>query len=692
MSFSVPAQEALAVASDRKSIVDGSKGSALRYDPLADIVVRRWFDAWQYRQSETIGPCSIEQTLQNCYMQRMGVYPADELALLDGINVFVPLTDMKCMAAEAWLRDMLAGVMDMPFTIDPTPIPDLPARMRMKVLRDLKIEIAQAATAGNALAAAQRLDELPPELSGIAFGQMIADYPGDLENLAGQMKEAALRLAFAEAKQATDKMGTLIRDQLIQMNFARVMQDLFHDIVTYPAAILKGPLDIEKPRIHWSGNRRVQAMKKALECYRVSPFDFMPSADSPDTQRGTFVIEKTRMTRRVLAWAREQKFYIKENIDRILDEYRTWQRNWLLWDSASRNLEQPQASQVLWGDEETVDTLEHHGIFSGRELRQYGFSAEERSFYEAKVCVIGGRTICVKVNGEAHMAARPYMNTSYERMGEQFYNTCPVMKLRDVQRTVNSAVRAQIRNMAYSSGPIAEIDVSRVQRYVTNLTELLRVEPYSALLTDPDMMNGGRPARQFQNVPQIIGPLQQTIAFYMKMADDVSNIPAYAQGDTGLSGAGRTYRGFSAVFAQALKVFKMPVQNLDMDVFGPLASAMYNHNMTVSTDDSIKGDALVRARGSQGLVDLEQQQQKALEAMQVVTQMSPAVAQIAPQEARQVLRYTWAKAMEALGIPLRAFGIDPEVEAALGYSNDVQQDPGSATPIPPVNAETPPPG
>lgn len=691
MNAVAPSQEVVAVASDRQTIADGSKGAASRFDPLADLVVRRWWDAWQYRQSYQLGDCAVETILGRCYRQRAGVYEPDEVGLLDGIDVYVPLTDMKCMAAEAWLRDMLATVIEMPFTIEPTPLPDLPERLKQKILRDLKLEIATAASGGQVFAVAQRLGELPRDLADMAFGQMISDYPGDLADVAARLKEAAHSMAFYEAKQATDRMSVLIRDQLVQMQWVQALMHIFHDMVTYPAAVLKGPILVEKPRIRWQGNRRVVRSEQGLECYRVAPFDIMPSADSPDCQRGTFIIEKARMTRRSLAWARRQRFWITENVDKILEEYRTYQRNWLVFGT-SYNLEQPIITPNLWGDEETIDVLEHHGILSGRELRPYGFSADDRQFYEAKIVVCGGRTLCAKVNGVPHLAERPYHNASYEMMGDQFWNLCPTMKLRDVQRTVNAAVRAQIRNMAFSSGPLAEIDVARVQRYVTDIAQLMRTDPYSALLTDPDMMNGGRPARQFQNVPQIIVPLQNTIAFYMKMADDVSNIPAYAQGETGLQGAGRTYRGFSAVFAQAIKVFKMPVQNLDVGVFQPFGTQLYNYNMTTAKDESIKGDAEVRARGSQGLVDREQQQQKALEAMQVVTQMSPAVAEIAPEEARRVLRYTWAKAMEGLGLPIRQFGLEPEVEAALGAKGmTAEGEPGSATPIPSIGA-TPSPG
>lgn len=689
MSFR-PSEEA-GVSRAPQTIVSGSSGSAQKFDPLADLVVRRLWDAQQHRQSKSLADCTVEEVLGRCWRQRNLEYDPCDKALLDGIDIYVPLTEMKCVAAEAWLRDMLASVLDMPFTIDPTPIPELPEHMRRKVLRDLKMEIASAATGGDPLMAAKAFNRLAPAVADTAFGGMIAEYPGDLAELAGKLKEGAKALAYQQAKSASEKMGMLMRDHLIGMKFASTLELFFYDLATFPVACLKGPVIVRKPKMVWSGNSFTARMEPQVDAYRVSPFDLWPSADSPDGQRGTYVIELGRMTRRELKMVLGQKFWIDEHVKAILEEYRYYDRNWVVFSAGNSNLESPKTARALWGDDESIDVIEMHGILSGRELELYGFSAERRSFYEAKIIVCGGRTLYARVNGEAHMTMRPYHVTSYQKQGDSFWGLCPAMKLRDVQRICNSAVRAQVRNMAFSSGPLSEIELQRVKRYVTDLSELTRIEPYSVMLTDPDQAGGNRPARTFYNVPNILAPLLQTIQFYMKMADDVSSIPAYAQGDTGLGGAGRTYRGFSAVFSQALKVFKMPVQNMDRDIFEPFARALYYHLMATSTDQSVKGDAQVRARGSRGLVDMEQQQQKALEAMQVVTQMSPVIAEIDPEGAKKVLRFTWAKAMQGLGVPIEAFGVNPDLDAALGYTEAKNQDALNPSTIPPVNAETPPP-
>lgn len=687
MSVSYPSQEALAVKSDEKTIFASSSGAAdtSRYDPLADMVIRRWWDAVNWMRTDVVAGYSIEETLFMCDRQRRGVYDPQDLPLLGGIDIFIPLTDMKCMAAEAWLRDMLGNVIEMPWVIEPTPIPDLPARMKQKILRDLKLEIVNAATQGNALAAAQAMGQIPGQAQDVLFGQMISQFPGDLEKTARELKEAQRKIAFSEATRAAKGMERVMRDQCVEMDFLQVMYQLFYDLVTFPAAIIKGPILSNKPRIYWKGNQRVVESRERLGAYRVAPFDFKPSGDSSNTQNGTYVIEKIRMTRRALSWAMDQKFWIHSQVERILQEYRTQSRNWLIDDFT--NNPEVRNQITLWGEDETIEGLEHHGIVSGRELRPYGIMADDDDYYDTKVVVSGYRTLCVKVNAEPHVTMRPYHNASYERHGERFWNTCPVIKMRDVQRSLNAATRAQIRNMAFSSGPQVEIDVSRVKSYVANLEDLLDITPYRSRLVDPDMVNGGRPAYQFVNVPEIISKLVPVLNYYWKVADDVSNIPNYAQGDTGLSGAGRTFRGFSAVFAQALKVFKMPVQNLDTGLFVPFAQALYDYNMTYSPDDAIKGDANVRALGSTGLVERELAQQRALESMQVVSQMSPAVAEIAPEEAKKVLRWTWAKALEGLGVPTEQFGINPDLQATVSEEIDA----GSQTPIPAIG-NTPSPG
>lgn len=676
---------------DQEAALASRDGAALgHYDPLADLVSRRWWEAVRWSQSELIQGHTIDQTLLMCDRQRRGVYEDSDRALLDGIDIFIPLTNMKCMAAEAWLRDMLASVIQMPFTAEPTPIPELPARLREKVLRDLKFEIVSAATNGNPLMGAQAFSRMPPLLAEIAFGQMISQYPGDLEGEAKRLKQTARELAMAEARKASSNMNRLMRDQCVELGMENLNHQLFYDLVTFPVAVIKGPILTQRPRIAWSGNTQVVTNRAEVDAYRVSPFDLKPSPDSPDTQRGSYILERITMTRRDLRRARGQKNWINASIDNLLEYYSDRSRNWLV-DSFAQNPEIP-INLGLWTDDESITAIEHNGILSGEELRPYGFALDDGEYYEARVVVSGWRTLYVKLNGQAFVTPRPYHKASYENVGERFYGNCPVLKLRDTQRSLNAAFRGKIRNIAFSSGPQVEIDVDRVKGYVARIEDLLDLSPYSVKFASPDLLNGGRNAYTFHNVPQIITPLMNLVRYYFTMADDVSNIPNYAQGDPALSGAGRTFRGFSAVFAQALKIFKVPVQNIDHGIYQPFASMLYNYNIGFSMDAAVKGDCRAASRGSQGLVDREMEEQRAVDRMGVIAQIVPALAQTNPAAAARmtkVLEWTAAKAMESIGVPIRSFGFDPDVQAALG--EEAEDFAPTQEPIPSIG-ETPSPG
>lgn len=687
----VAATQALSIPADEKSALASSNSTALgHYDPLADLVCRRWWDAVRFSQSELIQNYSVEQTLAMCDRQRRGVYEDADKALLDGIDIYIPMTNMKCMAAEAWLRDMLGSVIQMPWHTEPTPIPELPERLRQKVLRDLKFEIAAAATDGNPILAAQGLSRMPPQLAELTFGQMIAHYPGDLEAEAKRLKNTARELAMAEAMKASRNMNRLMRDQTAQLGMEKLNHQLFYDLVTFPVALIKGPILTSRPRIAWQGNRQVIDNAPQVDAYRVSPFDLKPSSDSPDTQRGSYLVERITMTKRDLKRAKGQKHWISASIDELLLYYHDRSRNWLV-ESFAQNPEL-QNPLGLWTDDESIMAVEHNGILSGEELRPYGFSLEADEYYEARVITSGYRTLMVKLNGQAFATPRPYHRAAYEEVGERFYGNCPVLKLRDTQRSLNAAFRAKIRNMAFSSGPQVEVDVDRVKGYVATLQELLDLSPFSVKFASPDLLNGGRPAYTFTNVPQIIAPLLNLVRYYMTLADDVSNIPNYAQGDPALSGAGRTFRGFSAVFAQALKVFKVPVQNLDLGIYAPFAAMLYNYNTGFSKDPAVKGDCRAVARGSQGLVDKEIEEQRAVDRMGVIAQIIPALTQANPAAAARmtkVLEWTAAKAIEGLGVPIRSFGFDPDVQAALG--EEAEEFEPTQEPIPSIG-RTPSPG
>ena len=70
----------------------------------------------------------IEDIMLRAMRQRNGEYEADKLKQIQdqgGSDVYMMITEVKCRAAESWLRDILLETGTPPWEMQPTPIPDL---------------------------------------------------------------------------------------------------------------------------------------------------------------------------------------------------------------------------------------------------------------------------------------------------------------------------------------------------------------------------------------------------------------------------------------------------------------------------------------------------------------------------------------------------------------------------------------
>ena len=81
----------------------------------------------------------ITQKLLQCLRARRGVYSNAELQSIadrGGMNVvWVDITEEKCKAGSAWIREVVMPVNDWPFQIDPSPMPDLPDPMHHAIVQ-----------------------------------------------------------------------------------------------------------------------------------------------------------------------------------------------------------------------------------------------------------------------------------------------------------------------------------------------------------------------------------------------------------------------------------------------------------------------------------------------------------------------------------------------------------------------------
>lgn len=135
---------------DTTRMIEESQRNAdnLQNDPLITSLsghIRKiWSSSHRARQP-------IEERMLRCARARAGVYEPDIQNLIDkqgGTDIFMMLTDVKCRAAESWLKDIMLPAGERPFSIEPTPIPELPAEIEQGIYDGVNRFFQQAVQQG----------------------------------------------------------------------------------------------------------------------------------------------------------------------------------------------------------------------------------------------------------------------------------------------------------------------------------------------------------------------------------------------------------------------------------------------------------------------------------------------------------------------------------------------------------------
>lgn len=327
------------------------KKESTEFDPIAKMVLERFSRAKTWRNTDRIGPFTVEQTLWNCYNQYHSIPDCEEAELLDRINtnVKVSLTKHKVDVMVAWVRDLLGSVDASPFVVEPTPIPDLSDAAKLEVVAKLRSQLLQGA----------------------------AGTPEQIMAMAKRLKEQQLAEEMRIAQSASRAMQTLIDDQLVEAKFRNQLVDFLTNFALYPYAVMVGPQPEMIPVFKWSGSRPVMGKKAILKAYNVSPFDYYWSPDTYEAGCGTFDIIKVRMTKMDLLRSAKLPGYIYDNIIAAVKHYTAPDMS-IDWLSQNPDKTKP---MIPWGNDESIDLLVHYGALSGAELRRYGMTGVEDDTY-----------------------------------------------------------------------------------------------------------------------------------------------------------------------------------------------------------------------------------------------------------------------------------------------------------------------
>jgi len=521
----------------------------------------------------------IETAMLKALRQRNGEYEATKLRQIQeqgGSEIYMMLTEVKCRAAESWLRDILMDEGTPPWDIKPTPIPDLPSAR----------------------------DDIINEILGDKIAKIIGDVgsaptPSEVD----QLKEiAAQELRFKvmqDAQTRADRMKNKISDQFAEGGFAESFNEFITDLVTFPIAVIKGPVVRHQKKLAWGAGddgRTVAQVNEVLapEYERVDPFKLYPEPGITNVEDG-YMFEHHSLTRTDLSALIGVDGYDDEAIRELLRVGNS--QSWITTNVAQQKDEQERKHSTELRPTDIYDALEFWGKVSGKMLREWGLSEEEvpdeAKEYDANVWAVGNYIIKAILNYDP-LGEKPYAVTSFIRNPGAFWGKGIPEIIEDVQSVANAAARSLVNNMGIASGPQVEVNLERIPPN----EDITQMNPWRIWQVLNDPLGGSAPAVRFNQPDDNSSNLMAVYEKFSKLADDHSGIPSYLSGDLNVKGAGRTASGLSMLMGSAGKSIRQVVMHIDADILKVIVKRQFVYNMRYDEDESIKGDAQIIPRGA----------------------------------------------------------------------------------------------
>ena len=571
---------------------------------------------------------TAEQRMLKSLRQRRGQYEPDKLAQLKeqgSTTIYMMLTSNKCRAASSWLRDVLVTSSgDKPWTIKPGPVPEMEPGILQELMQKAQQQIQQALMSG-ANPSSQEVREM-------------------LLDLKDQAQSHVRDLADRTCERMEDKMQA----QLLEGDWVHAFADFLDDIVTFPAAVMKGPVVRKKPKLHWIPSQDGQYTLDVQDTYtleweRVDPFNVYPAPDASNIDDG-FLIERHKLQRADLVALLDVEGYSNPAIRQVLDEYgKGGLRDWIYVDISKAAAEGKSTIGAAQNPSELIDALQYWGNIQGKLLREWGMTEEEvpdeLAEYPVEAWLIGRWIIKAVINPDP-LGRKPYFKASYEEIPGAFWGTSVADLCRDTQDVCNAAARSLVNNMGLASGPQVVYNIDRLPAG-ENITQIF---PWKIWQVTSDPMNGGGKPIDFYQPSSQAPELMAVYEKFATLADEYTGIPRYMTGDGPAGGAGRTASGMSMLMSNAGKAIKQVIANIDEKVIEPVISRLYYYNMRYSDDKDLKGDISVVARGAQSLIEKESAAQRQGQFLQLAL-TNPIAQQIVGNEGIAVLMREAAKSL-----------------------------------------------
>ncbi len=550
---------------------------------LAGHVRKCWTEAKSAR-------ITIERELLDAVHSRRGEYTPEKLARIreqKQPEIYMMIFATKARQYKALMTDVLLGNgAEKPWTLGPTPQPELPQETVQEIMQATYEEVLQA------------------EVSGMPMTQ--EDVRQRLIDVRAEIENRVMEVARIEAERAEKS----VEDVLVEGGFLEAFDQFLDDLTTFKTAFIKGPVVERVYELKWVPGPQgaipqiTPRMKATWK--RVDPLNIYPSPRARSVHEG-YLIELHNLSRASLSAMIGVEGYNDDAIRAVLDAHGTGGlREWTSIDAERVDIENPGSG--VYQATDTIDALQFWGSVSGKMLREWGMDEaevpDEAREYEVEVWLIGTWVIKAVINPDP-LARRPYYADGFSRVPGAFWHNSLYDVIKDCQDMANAAARALAANLGIASGPQVWINVDRVP---TNevLTEMF---PWKLWQTTSDPSGSVAPPLGFFQPSSHANELMGVFERFSMLADEYSGIPRYMAGiGGGEGGAGRTASGMSMMITNASKQVKQSVASIDLRITGPLVERCYSWLLQYRPELGLRGDLQVRARGAISLVAKESAQ------------------------------------------------------------------------------------
>jgi hypothetical protein len=573
----------------------------------------------------------IERRMLNCLRARRGEYSQQALAQIQangGTNVvWADLTETKCRGASAWIREIVLPAGERPWGLQPTPLPDLP--------RALKLSIVD-----KAIQEAQQVMQQMAESSGVVMEK--SQFRGTVTELGTKLRKQAERELKKAAEQRALRMEDRIADNQAQGGWEAAIDAFIEDFVTYPAAILKGPIYQRHKRLSWGdGWKPLVSNNPAQTWERVCPFDIYPTMGATDCQEGD-LIERIRFRRQQLYDLKGLPGYHDDQIDAALRDYSNGHLEGWLWTESERQRLEQETLYLFLTPPGLIDALNYWGSVPGWKLLSWGVQEdlEPERDYEVNCLLIGRYVVYCALNPDP-LGARPYHKACYDEIPGAFWGRSIPDLVATHQQMMNAIACALADNLGAASGPMGWIHMDRLAEGEQSID--IGAWKMWQLRSDPSQ--GVNPGIGFFQPQDNSASLMKTYAEWELRADDACGVPRYTYGNGTQIGAGDTATGLAMLMNNAAKGLRRAIANIDMRVIQPTITQAFTYEMLYNPDESIKGDCVIVPRGANAILIKETAQTRRTQFLGIVTS-NPLLAQILGEDGIANLLREVATAME----------------------------------------------